>query len=162
MTIVTAMEILADFLTTVLSEYTAAASDGTEGVISVYAGYPPIRSSSNERESFVYCLATKATDEDYSKCDVEIGFSIYDNDPQEGWRNLYNCMEHIRQALLTRRTIAKKLRLDLPMTTQIVEQQAFPQWQGKINATFIIGQPQEGVNYDDIQESATAFGVYRP
>ena len=162
MTITTAMEILADFLAAVLAEHTATTSDGTETAVKVYAGYPPVRSSSAERESFAYCLATKATDEDYSKCEIEIGFSIYDNDPQEGWRNLFNCMEHVRQAILLRRTIGKKLWLELPMTTEVVAEQTFPQWCGKITAVFNIGQPAEGINYDDIQESATAYGIYRP
>ena len=154
MTIVELMDHLAKFLELAVADYSAKQKTGTTPVV-VYAGYPPIRTNAAEKESFIYALvlaSTDAADNNMSTAKVEIGFSIYDDDKTDGWRSLYNLMEHIRQYMLKFRIVAERSRLDLPLKTEVIDAQPFPQWQGKITATYTIWQPYEkGVNFDDIQ-----------
>lgn len=144
MILMEAMENLADYIRPVVKEYYTCNKSG-EKQIEVYAGYPPIRTTADEAPSFIYCMVTAFHDEEggNSKADIEIGFSIYDSDEKEGWRSLYNIMEHVRQALLRQRTIAGRNRLLLPCQGQIADSQPFPQWQGKIMVSYTIAQPVE-------------------
>lgn len=113
--------------------------------LKVYAGYPPPAKSPNEKESFIYCYVTKFhdTEDRYSWAEVEIGFSICDMDPDEGWKSLYNIMEHVRQGLLKKRTLNGRNRLILPVTGEMADLQPYPQWQGRIIASYTIAQPVE-------------------
>ncbi len=151
MTTVELMENLAEFLRVVIAEYSTQQKAGTVP-IEVYPGYMPIKTSADETASCVYALVTAAEDrrdDDFSSATVEIGFSIYDDDTADGWRSLFNVMEHVRQAMLKQRTVAKRNRLALPLKLEIPEEQPFPQWQGRITATYSIGQPvEEEVNFD--------------
>ena len=153
MTITETMDNVAAYLRPVLEQYNTEQPSGTLPV-KVYAGFPPVRTSASERESFVYALVLSAADnddDDLSTATVEIGCSIYDSDPTDGWRALANVMEHIRQALLTHRTIAHgRNRLELPLKLEIIDEQPYPQWQGKLTATYTIGQPYEEIDPADI------------
>lgn len=119
-------------------------------LVEVFAGYPPIPETAKERASRIYALVTDFSDAEektYSTATVEIGFSIYDEDEGEGWRSLYNLMEHVRQALLRNRCLAGRMVLVLPLKGAISDNQPFPQWEGKITATYQVGQPvREEVN----------------
>lgn len=158
MTIVELMDNLAEFLKPAVKDYSTKQKAGTVPV-NVYAGFPPVRTKAAEKESFIYVLvlsSTDASDNNASTAKVEIGFSIFDEDKTDGWRSLYNLMEHIRQYLLKYRIALERARLELPLKTEIVDDQPFPQWQGKITADYTIWQPyEEGINYDDIQEIRT-------
>ncbi len=150
MTLMEVMDDLADFLRRVVSEYSAKQKAGAVP-IAVYAGYPPVRSSAKETASCIYALVTDFTDgeDDMSTARVEIGFSIYDDDEEEGWRSLMNIMEHVRQALLMHPCLARRSVIVRPVKGEITGDQPFPQWQGKITADYAIGQPtEEGINYD--------------
>lgn len=144
MTPIEAMEHVAARIRDVTKEYSTIQKRGTLP-ISVYAGYPPVPKGPQEKESFIYCYAVKVhdTEDRYSWVDIEIGFSIYDDDPKEGALSLYNLMEHVRQALLTRRTLNGRSRFLFPMTSEIVDPQPFPQWQGRITVSYTIAQPVE-------------------
>lgn len=138
------MENLADYIRQVVEGYDR--QQKTKNFkIAVYAGYPPVRTSSDETASFIYCLATEFHDDEdrLGTAEVEIGFSIYDEDPQEGSRSLVNLMEHVRQALLRKRTLGNRNRLVLPLNGSLVNPQPYPQWQGRINAAYTIAQPDE-------------------
>ena len=102
--------------------------------------------NADEQASFIYALVTAAQDTadgHMSTATVEIGFSIYDNSDVDDWRSLYNLMEHVRQHLLKQRLVANRHRLQLPLKLEVPEAQPAPQWQGKITATYTIGQPYE-------------------
>lgn len=153
MTLVETMENLAEFLRETVSEYSSEQPSGKKPV-AVYAGYPPVAISSEEGPSFIYALATDFTDaqeDPYRTVKVEIGFSVYDENKEDGWRSLFNLMEHVRQALLKHRCIAGRSSLVLPLKGAVSDSQPFPQWEGKITASYTIGQPTEvGIDYDSI------------
>lgn len=150
MTPIEVMENVAARIRSVVKEYSTHQKRGTLP-ISVYAGYPPFSTKPEQRESYIYCYAVRVhdTEDSYSWVDIEIGFSICDEDPKEGCLSLYNLMEHVRQALLTKRTLGGRSSLLFPLEGEIVDPQPFPQWQGKITASYTIGQPTEGgIDYD--------------
>lgn len=148
MTPIEAMENVATRIRDVVKEYSTHQRGGTLPV-SVYAGYPPFSTKPEQRESYIYCYAVKVhdTEDRYSRVDIEIGFSIFDEDPKEGCLSLYNLMEHVRQALLTKRTLGKRSRLLFPLEGEIVDPQPFPQWQGRLNVSYTIAQPEEEVDF---------------
>ena len=145
MTTIELMNNVRDYLEVVLADYSTTQKAGTCPV-AVYAGYPPLRMQAAEKESYVYVLALEWTDKadhTFSQAKIEIGFSIYDDDTEHGVLSLYNLMEHVRQALLKKRTLNGRNRLELPLKGELCDVQTFPQWQGRIEAMYTIGQPIE-------------------
>ena len=138
------MENLAGYIREVVKGYDQQQKTKRFPIV-VYAGYPPVKTSSDETASFIYCLVTEFHDDEdkLGTAEVEIGFSICDEDPQEGSRSLINLMEHVRQALLRKRTLGGRNRLVLPLSGSLVNPQPYPQWQGRINAAYTIAQPEE-------------------
>lgn len=145
MTSIELMNNLAEFISESVKDYSSKQHAG-DVPVKVYAGWPPVRTTSAEKESFIYALALSWEDKAdgvFSTCKVEIGFSIYDKDMEKGSFSLYNLMEHVRQAMLKKRTLAGRNRLELPVLSQISDNQTYPQWQGAITATYTLGQPEE-------------------
>ena len=70
-------------------------------------------------------------------------FGTYSEDVETGWRDLMNLMEMGRLALLRQRTIAKKYRLQLPLTTEATEDQPYPEWVGYVTAEYLMPLPEE-------------------
>lgn len=159
MTPINLMDWLAERLQKLLTDYTAQQPSGKVPV-TVYPGYVPVQNNAQEKKSSVYVLVYEIEDKpknSTSIATVELGFSIYDDDHTDGWRSLFNVMEHVRQDLLRNRFVHMKFRLDLdaaPLKTHIVENQPFPQWQGTMTAAYTIGHiEEEGMNFDDFQEA---------
>ena len=154
------MDNLAAYLRRIVQEYDTLQPSGKVPV-EVYAGWPPVRVNAEEKASFIYALVISTEDkpdDDYGSATIEIGFSIYDEDTTDGWRSLYNIMEHVRQALLKKRTLAGRNRLELPLKGEITDEQPYPQWQGKITAIYTIGQPsEEGLYFDEYQETRPKY-----
>lgn len=145
MTPIEVMECIADYIREQVAEYSTQQKKGLVPVI-VYAGYPPIPDNATEKESFIYVLVTSWTDKvdgDFSTAKVELGFSIYDDDKKDGAYSLYNLLEHVRQAMLRKRLIDGRTSLVLPIKGEVVDNQPWPQWQGRIEATYTMGQPTE-------------------
>jgi len=80
-----------------------------------------------------------------SRANLRIYYGTYCEDVNKGGLELFNLLEHNRQALLKTRTIANKHRLDLPVKVVIPEEQPYPEWVGYIDVQYIIGQPLEEV-----------------
>lgn len=151
MTIVESMENVAAYLKEVVAEYSAKQASGRKK-IEVYAGFPPVRTSRDEIPSCVYCVPTEANDgaDGASNVKLMIGLSVYDADKDSGGRSLYNLAEHIRQALLKKRTLGGRNRLILPLKTEIPTEQPFPEWVGVITATYTIAFiEEEGIDYGE-------------
>ena len=85
----------------------------TKVPVEVYAGFPPVKDTAKERSSYIYTLVVQHKDEkETSNAKIEIGFSIYDDDKKDGWRSLYNLVEHIRQDLLKFPFLERKYRCE--------------------------------------------------
>lgn len=147
MTPINLMDRLAAKLQTLMDDYTTEQPSGTLP-IKVYPGYFPVRTDASEINSALYVLVKQVMDEEGNKessAVVEIGFSIYDEDPLHGWRSLFNVLEHVRQYLLKNRIIDKKHWLQLPVETIVFDDQsqAWPQWRATITTKYTISQPEE-------------------
>lgn len=155
MTIIESMENVAAYIKEVVAEYSAEQASGRKK-IEVYAGFPPVRTSRDETPSCVYCVPTEVNDSAEGASDVKImiGISVYDADKDTGGRALYNLAEHIRQALLKKRTLNGRNRLIFPLKTEIPTEQPFPEWVGVITATYTIAFiEEEGIDYDETFDS---------
>lgn len=154
MTITELIDNMVEFLKPVVVNYNGL-KDSQKSEISVIAGYPPKLMGNEVRPSAIYVMVTEAEDDtrerDYSKATVTLSFDIVDDDKVDGWRTLYNIMEHIRQEMLKHRRIGKRNRLVLPIKFKTPFDQPWPNWQGAIIAGYTIGQPEEeGITYDEI------------
>ena len=151
MTLIETMENIATFIQSQLLEYDCKLADGRIVPVAVYPGFAPIRNNNESIPAFVYVLATDASDSDpQSQAKIEIGISVEDADRTDGWRSLYNLVEHIRIALLKHRLIAQKHRLILPLKFFLGEERLYPQWTAGLTAEYTIGQPiEEELNYGD-------------
>lgn len=152
MTPINFMDSMAAKLQLLMDDYTTEQPSGTLP-IKVYPGYFPVKTNATEMNSALYVLVKQVVDESEkvkSYAIVEIGFSIYDEDPVYGWRSLFNALEHVRQYLLKNRIIDKKYWLHLPMETIAFDDQnqAWPQWRATMTAKYTISQPEEeGILY---------------
>lgn len=154
MTITELIDNMVEFLKPVVVTYNGQ-KDSKKSDISIIAGYPPKLVGNEERSSAIYVMVTDAQDndqtKDYSRATVTLSFDIADDDKVDGWRTLYNIMEHIRQEMLKHRRIGDRNRLILPIKFKTPYEQPWPNWQGAITADYTIGQPEEeGIPYDEI------------
>lgn len=78
-----------------------------------------------------------------SNVSVKIFFGTYCEDVNDGWRELYNLMEHTRLALLKQKIIGKKFMLEGNLEYEIPEEQPYPEWVGFMSAEYSIPRPRE-------------------
>lgn len=158
MTIVVVVEKLAELIREAVREYDTEQKAGRVP-ITVYAGFPHVPDTSEEKASFIYCKVASFKDEingSFGTAEVDIGFSICDRDKKDGWRQLYNLMEHVRQCLLKNPYIGGGTNhLELPLKGEIYDEQPYPQWQGMIHATYTIDQPEQELDFSGMQEVRT-------
>jgi hypothetical protein len=87
-----------------------------------------------------------APEESYARVNIYVG--TYSKAP-DGWRDVANVIERIRQAFLKNRTVAKKFRLELPIkSTILTDEQPYPYWVGWLETRWTIAQPVEEVLID--------------
>lgn len=113
----------------------------------VQPGFLKKRTAANEMPyphivpRFIKCV----DDSGGSMVTVRIYFGTYSEDVAHGWRDLMNLMEMGRLALLKQQTIAKKYRLQLPLTVEVPEDQPYPEWVGYITAVYAMPLPEEEI-----------------
>lgn len=139
------LDSLRDFIQEQVKEYQYQMPDGRMLTPNIYSGYLPVRTDAAEEYApFILVKLVKINDEQSeSSADVKIIFVAYDDDTVDNWRSQINLMEHVRQALLKNKTIAKKFRLELPLSYEAAEYTPYPEGYGYLTTTYIIGQPQE-------------------
>ena len=91
--------------------------------------------------------------EEASTANIGLTFSVYGED-DAAWMDLLNIMEHVRQRVLTKRTVADLYRLVLPIEWHTIETQPYPFWFGYGTLKYTIAQPQEGfpVEFQEVME----------
>ena len=73
---------------------------------------------------------------------VGITFGCYGED-KNAWMDVLDLMETVRQAILKKRTIAKRFRLTLPSKWETIENQPYPFWFAYATLRYTIAQPRE-------------------
>ena len=139
------LDALAAYLRSECSTYFLTDEKVKDNPLTVSSGFLKKRTTASEMPyPHIVPRFLKCSDEaDGSKVTVRIYFGTYSEDVETGWRDLMNLMEMGRLALLRQRTIAKKYRLQLPLTTEATEDQPYPEWVGYVTAEYLMPLPEE-------------------
>jgi hypothetical protein len=159
---------LAARLRGLFTDYTLPAKNGAEAAIKVFTQYLPQpkgptvkpRGQQEEEQESVYgpedfeanfpCAIVKfdeGTDKEENTLDatrivVRILVGVYDDKPDcQGYRDVMNIMEMIRQDLLTTRYLERKYRLEMPFKWYLFEDQPWPVFFGQIETVWETGRP---------------------
>lgn len=80
---------------------------------------------------------------DATRIDIRILVGTYDASPDcQGYRDVLNILERIRQDLLTSRYLERKYRLEMPFKWYLFEDQPWPIFFGQIETVWEAGRPQ--------------------
>ncbi len=72
---------------------------------------------------------------------VRFLFGIYDKAPDcQGWRDILNMIEIVRQEFLTRRYLAEKFRLNMPVKSRLVDSDTWPVYFGEMDLVYETGR----------------------
>jgi hypothetical protein len=119
----------------------------------VFPGWLPPKDPKNpeREEDLPYVLPRLVGHDDTAPGDstarVNILVATYSESP-DGWRDLANVIERIRQAFLKKRIVGDKFRLELPIKSTIPDEQPKTYWVGWLETRWTIAQPIEEVLID--------------
>ena len=108
-------------------------------------GYSP-----EDIESNFPCVIVKfdeATDReegalDATRINARILIGVYDESPDcQGYRDVLNIIEVVRQELLENRVLDKRYRLEMPMKSYLFDDQPYPIFFGQIETVWETGRP---------------------
>ena len=108
-------------------------------------GYTP-----EDIESNFPCVIVKFDDEtdreegalDATRINVRILVGCYDESPNcQGYRDVMNVIEIVRQMILENRVLDKKYRLEMPMKSYLFDDQPYPIFFGQIETVWETGRP---------------------
>lgn len=140
---------LAAFVEEANRNFRASEPNIEDQALKVSAGYLKEREEDETEYNFLPCVVVRLIagedTQEGSTARVRLYFGTYCEDAAGGWRELFNLMEHTRQALLRTRTIANRHRLLLPTQWEIPEEQPFPVYVGYMEMSFQIAQPREEI-----------------
>lgn len=115
----------------------------------VTAGYLPVRDEAEEN-FFPHIIVQIPKIEDSSDCSiahVTIEFGTYSENGTDGWRELYNLIEHSRQVILKNKIVGRKYSLTLPTICEIPADQPYPIFVGFLDLKYTIAQTVEELIY---------------
>ena len=79
---------------------------------------------------------------DSSLVKMTLLFCVYDDSPEcQGYRDLLNMQERVRNYLLVNRVIAQKFRLEMPVRTRLINCETWPVYFGEMDLIFQAGRP---------------------
>lgn len=161
---------LAAHLQALFAEYTLPTKSGKEKTVRVFSQYLPqpkgptvkpkgrkededaeAEYSAEDFEENFPCIVVKfdeGTDkeenvQDPTRINVRILVGTYDSNPDcQGYRDVLNVLETIRQDLLTSRFLEKKYKLEMPFKWYLFEDQPWPVFFGQIETVWETGRPQ--------------------
>lgn len=151
---------LAKEIETAVKDYKLKAENQGDRKITVYAQH--IKDEDFEDGAYyplVIVSLQKAKDHldnsgpEASMATVGLTFGVFAED-KNGWMDLLNIMEHVRQRILTNRTIEQTYRLTDVVEWETIEAQPYPFWFGYGTLKYTIAQPQEGfpLEFQEVME----------
>ncbi len=151
------MDELKTFLEQVVKDYVLDCKISSDKIPQVVLGWLPVRTETRKNDDagnpdFPYVvvqLETWEDKEDSSKATVSFQIGTYSKD-MEGWRDTVNIMTRIRTALLYKRVIGRHFRLELPINSDLFDDQPYSYWIGAMTTNWIIPQPQEIIEEVDV------------
>jgi len=149
------MDDLKNFLEQVVHEYSLESKASPDKIPQVVLGWLPAKGETKKDDEtsnpdFPYVVAQLESwdDDDSSKATVSLQIGTYSK-LMDGWRDTVNVMTRIRMALLTQRVIGKRFRLELPIHSELFDEQPYPYWIGAMTTNWTIPQPQEVIKEDE-------------
>lgn len=90
-------------------------------------------------------------DEEESESSIKLHVHVATHSPRpDGWRDVANVIEMIRQDLLKHRILDNRFPLKFPIKSDIpTDDQPYPDWVGMMEVQFRIPQPVEEVIFDN-------------
>lgn len=173
---------LAEGLRTATSKFILQAEYQRDKKVSVYEGYIPLENFQNETFLPMVVVELRGVEdrEDGSFATVGIMLAVYGGenakygggrelpnrqfkDYGDGWRDLNNLAETIRQYLLglPSRILAEKFPLVLPLTYSPQPDQPIPFFYGDMVVQFEVGQPIFHLKYDESFEESKVGKFYK-
>jgi hypothetical protein len=140
---------LCAYLQELLKDYVVEAQSRIQQTPKVWSGYPrPGENFGGMAAPFVLIGAVKGRDNRERACvQVNIWIGVYSTDPTALWQGTLNLLEHIRQSLFTKRIIAKKFSIELPMRWEISREYNFPECLAVLTTNWTVARPIEEVSY---------------
>jgi hypothetical protein len=140
---------LCAYLQELLKDYVVEVQCRTQQAPRVFSGYlSPGENFGGVAAPFVLIGAVKGRDtSERASVQVNISIGVYSKDPAALWQETLNLLEHIRQALFTKRIIAKKFRIELPMRWEISREHNFPECLAVLTTNWTVARPIEEVSY---------------
>lgn len=170
MTELTLLDALVARLTEMFKNYELKAKSGLLQTVRVFAQYLPLPQAvtvdtdtdedteiepqgyqAEDYESNFPCVIVKLNEAtsreegslDATRINVNLLVGTYDESPDcQGYRDVLNIIEVIRQELLTHRVLDSRYRLEMPMKSYLFEEQAWPVYFGQIETVWETGRPK--------------------
>ncbi|MDP5277145.1 hypothetical protein [Chengkuizengella axinellae] len=141
---------LCKFLEGVVENYTLESNIKTLKTPQIVDGFLPPKKGNQPEAEFPYIIVRLVEGEDEkeeSTTTIKMLFGTYSEDVQ-GFHDVLNLMEKVRQALLKKRTIDNKFRMELPYKWEVPEEQPHPEWFGMSISKWIIPKVlEENMNF---------------
>lgn len=141
------IETMAKFCEKVLSDYEMVAEYQGEKKISIYRQNIPIPNFRND--TFLPCVVVSVekvidTEDFESVAILVLTIQVYGGENEEGWRDLFNIAERLRQMILLNPMLGEKYPLELPVEFEVSEylEQPKPFFIGELAMAYKVGTPR--------------------
>ncbi|WP_312117946.1 hypothetical protein [Brevibacillus reuszeri] len=150
MTPVLLMRSLKTFLEEVVENVELTSPKGVLTKPQVFLEQLPQKSASSQEEDFPFIIVRAMGGEDRTdgasaSINLLVGTHSKDDD---GFMDVMNIIEDVRQALLKNRIVGGSFRLELPLKWKLFEEQPWPGWIGEINTLWTIPTVIEEVRFE--------------
>ncbi|TGV00499.1 hypothetical protein EN829_057710 [Mesorhizobium sp. M00.F.Ca.ET.186.01.1.1] len=147
MTPVLLMHSLKAFLEEVVADVELTSPKGIFARPQIFLEALPQRKADSQEEDYPFIIVRAAGGEDMedgSTASLSLIFGTYSKD-DDGFMDVLNIIECVRQALLKCRVVGKSFRMELPLKWKLFDEQPYPAWVGEMNTMWTIPQVQEEV-----------------
>lgn len=138
------VQAVADELREAVKDYSMAAEGAENKGVTVYAQHIPDEDFKTDTYYPLAIVSLQKTEDNSDGAIATLGFTfgVYGEDA-DAWQDLLSIMERVRQRLLTRRVVARRFRLLMPLVFETIEVQPYPYWFGYATAKYSFAQPSE-------------------
>lgn len=147
MTPIILLDELTAALEKVLAGYKMIAELQPPKPVTVYKQYMPVDEFENETFYPAVTVQIRSVEDDGGEtvATVLITIGVFGGHKTDGWRDLLNIAEHIRQFLLENPIIAKKFPLKMPAAFELLAEQPEPFYFGNLAVRYVVGTPRDNI-----------------
>ncbi|WGV57791.1 hypothetical protein QIH01_20180 [Brevibacillus brevis] len=147
MTPVLLMRSLQTFLEQVVANVELTSPKSASARPQVFLEALPQRKADSQEEDYPFIIVRAAGGEDQADGST---FSITllvgtHSKSDDGFIDVLNIIEDVRQALLKKRVVGQSFRMELPFKWKLYDEQPYPGWIGEMNTLWTIPQVKEEV-----------------